>query len=140
MYKTVKKLLQNGWGDLRLNKMYPPTRVADGFREEYNDRKHKKGLDAMQSATQQTKYNSRYVANRMARTIGQVKMVRNMVETGADCTDVLIQLAAVRGQLDSICSSLMVQYAEQFAEAYRRTGDPELLEDFKAELAKAVKK
>ena len=34
----------------------------------------------------------------------------------------------------------MVQYAEQFAEAYRRTGDPELLEDFKAELAKAVKK
>lgn len=94
----------------------------------------------MQSATQQTKYNSRYVANRMARTIGQVKMVRNMVETGADCTDVLIQLAAVRGQLDSICSSLMVQYAEQFAEAYRRTGDPELLEDFKAELAKAVKK
>jgi hypothetical protein len=34
----------------------------------------------------------------------------------------------------------MVQYAEQFAEDYRRTGDPELLDDFKTELAKAVKK
>ena len=52
----------------------------------------------------------------------------------------MIQLAAVRGQLDSICSSLMVQYAEQFAEDYRRTGDPALLEAFKTDLGKAVKK
>ena len=90
--------------------------------------------------TPQTKYDSRYVANRMARAIGHVKLVKSMVESDADCTEVLIQLAAVRGQLDSICSSLMVQYAEQFAEDYRRTGNPELLDDFKAELAKAVKK
>ena len=88
----------------------------------------------------QTRYNSRYFANRIARTIGHVKLVKSMVESGADCTEVLIQLAAVRGQLDSICSNIMVQYAEQFAEDYRRTGDPELLDDFKTELAKAVKK
>ena len=94
----------------------------------------------MPHETPQTRYDSRYVANRIARTIGHVKLVKNMVEVGADCTDVLIQLAAVRGQLDSICSNLMVQYAEQFAEEYRRTGDPELLNDFTAELAKAVKK
>ena len=90
--------------------------------------------------TPQTKYDSRYVANRMARTIGHVKLVKSMVEAHADCTEVLIQLAAVRGQLDSICSNLMVQYAEQFAEDYRRRGDPSLLEDFKTELARAVKK
>ena len=34
----------------------------------------------------------------------------------------------------------MVQYAERFAEDTRRSGDPALLEDFKTELAKAVKK
>ena len=88
----------------------------------------------------QMRYDSRYVANRIARAIGHAKLVKNMVEADADCTEVLIQLAAVRGQLDSICSSLMVQYAEQFAENYRRTGDPVLLNDFKTELAKAVKK
>ena len=88
----------------------------------------------------QTKYDSRYFANRMARTIGHVKLVKSMVESGSDCTEVLIQLAAVRGQLDSISSSLMVQYAEQFAEDYRRTGDRELMDVFKTELAKAVKK
>ena len=90
--------------------------------------------------TPQSRYDSRYVANRMARAIGHVRLVKSMVEAGADCTEVLIQLAAVRGQLDSISSKLMVQYAEQFAEDYRCTGDPKLLEDFKTELAKAVKK
>ena len=94
----------------------------------------------MTHETPRTRYDARYVANRIARTIGHTKLVKGMVEAGADCTDVLIQLASVRGQLDSICSNLMVQYAEQFAEDYRRTGDPELLNEFKTELAKAVKK
>ena len=76
----------------------------------------------------------------MTRTIGYVKLVKSMVEFGAYCTEVPIQLAAARGQLDSICSRLMVQYAERFSEDYRHTGDPELLSDFKTELAKAVKK
>ena len=80
------------------------------------------------------------VLNRLSRAIGHLESVKRMVEDGRDCTEVLIQLAAVRGQLDSICSSLMVQYAEQFAEDYRRTGNTELLNDFKTELAKAIKK
>lgn len=87
-----------------------------------------------------SQYDTRYVANRIARAIGHVKLVRSMVEHGYDCTDVLIQLAAVRGQLDSICSSLMVQYTDQVAEEYRRTGDPAVLELFKAELTRSIKK
>lgn len=85
-------------------------------------------------------YDTHYIANRIARTIGHVRLVRSMVECNADCTEVLIQLAAVRGQLDSICSSIMAQYAEQFAEEYRRTGDEALIEQFKTELARAIRK
>lgn len=85
-------------------------------------------------------YDTRYIANRMARTIGHVKLVRSMVEAGADCTDVLIQLAAVQGQINSICGSLMAQYAEQVAEEYRRTGDPELLAAFRDEVYRTIKK
>ena len=94
----------------------------------------------MPHETLQTRYDAHDISARISRTIGHTRLVKNMVETDADCTEVLIQLAAVRGQLDSICSSLMVQYAENFAEEYRRTGDPELLADFKTELAKAIKK
>ena len=87
----------------------------------------------------QIRYDTRYVGNRISRAIGHVKLVKNMVESGTDCSDVLIQLAAVRGQLDSICSSIMTQYADQVAEEYRRSGDSELLEQFKAELSRAIK-
>ena len=100
----------------------------------------KKGLNVMPQETPKTRYDARYVANRMSRAIGQVRLVRNMVESGADCTEVLIQLAAVRGQLDSISGKLMEQYAEQFAEEYRKSGSPELLEEFKEELRRAIRK
>lgn len=41
------------------------------------------------------------VLNRMARAIGHMEKVRRMVEEDFDCSEVLIQLAAVRGALDS---------------------------------------
>ena len=85
-------------------------------------------------------YDTRYMASRISRAIGHVKLVRSMVEDGADCTEVLIQLASARGQLDSICSNLMAQYAESFAEEYRKTGDTALIEDFKVELNRAIRK
>lgn len=45
--------------------------------------------------------NQKAVLNRLSRAIGHLEKVRRMVETGEDCTDVLIQLAAVRSALDS---------------------------------------
>lgn len=94
----------------------------------------------MDTDKKQAQYDAHYMANRLSRAIGHIKLVRSMVEDGVDCTEVLIQLAAVRGQLDSICSSLMVQYAEQFAEEYRKTGDMALIDTFKAELNRAIRK
>ena len=34
----------------------------------------------------------------------------------------------------------MAQYAEQFAEEYRKTGDTALIDAFKAELSRAIRK
>ena len=94
----------------------------------------------MDNEKKQVQYDTHYIANRMARTIGHVRLVRSMVECDADCTEVLIQLAAVRGQLDSICSIIMAQYTEKFAEEYRRTGNEVLIEQFKTELVRAIRK
>ena len=93
----------------------------------------------MDRSNLKNQYDTRYLANRMARTIGHVKLVRSMVESGEDCTDVLVQLAAVRGQLDSICGYIMGQYAEQYAEEFRKTGDEKLVEQFKNDLARVMK-
>ena len=94
----------------------------------------------MDNEKKQVQYDTHYIANRMARTIGHVRLGRSMVECDADCTEVLIQLAAVRGQLDSICSIIMAQYTEKFAEEYRRTGNEVLIEQFKTELVRAIRK
>ena len=45
---------------------------------------------------------TREVINRLSRVIGHLEAVKTMVETGRDCSDVLIQLAAVRGAVSSI--------------------------------------
>ena len=44
---------------------------------------------------------TRAVLNRLSRAIGHLESVRRMVEDGRDCTEVLIQLAAVRSALNS---------------------------------------
>ena len=45
--------------------------------------------------------NQKAVVNRLARAIGHLEKVKRMVEEGHDCSEVLIQLAAVRSALDN---------------------------------------
>ena len=45
--------------------------------------------------------NQKAVVNRLARAIGHLDKVKRMVEEGYDCTEVLVQLAAVRSALDN---------------------------------------
>ena len=43
----------------------------------------------------------RAVMNRLARAIGHLESIRNMVERDADCSEVLIQLASVRSEINN---------------------------------------
>ena len=52
------------------------------------------------------------VLNRLARAIGHLEHVRKMVEDGQDCTDVLIQLAAVRSALSSTAKIILKDHIE----------------------------
>ena len=45
--------------------------------------------------------NQRAIVNRLARAIGHLNKVKRMVEEGCDCTEVLVQLAAVRSAIDN---------------------------------------
>ena len=41
------------------------------------------------------------IINRLSRAIGHMKAVKKMVEEGEDCSDVLIQLAAVKSAINN---------------------------------------
>ena len=45
--------------------------------------------------------NQKAVVNRLARAVGHLEKVKRMVEEGYDCSEVLVQLAAVRSALDN---------------------------------------
>ena len=52
------------------------------------------------------------VINRLARAIGHLESVKSMVENGRDCTEVLIQLAAVRSALSSTAKVILKDHLE----------------------------
>lgn len=49
-----------------------------------------------------THANTKAVVNRLARAIGHLESVKKMVEDGRDCSEVLIQIAAVRSAINNI--------------------------------------
>ena len=52
------------------------------------------------------------VTNRLARAIGHLEAVRKMVADGRDCSEVLIQLAAVRSALASTSRIILKDHME----------------------------
>ena len=55
---------------------------------------------------------SKAVINRLARAIGHLEKVKKMVEDDEDCTDVLMQLAAVRSALSSTARVILKDHLE----------------------------
>lgn len=46
--------------------------------------------------------NTRAVVNRMARIIGHMESIKRMVEDGRDCSEVLVQIAAVKSAMNNV--------------------------------------
>ncbi len=56
--------------------------------------------------------NTKAVINRLSRAAGHVNAVKKMVEEGRDCSDVLIQLAAVRAELTNVGKLVLKDHIE----------------------------
>ena len=68
---------------------------ADHNHEHAHSHDHAEGHGHMHENTQA-------VLNRLSRAIGHLESVRKMVENGRDCSEVLIQIAAVRAAITNI--------------------------------------
>ena len=55
---------------------------------------------------------TRQVINRLARAIGHLESVKRMVEDGRDCSEVLVQLAAVRAALGNAGKLIIKDHIE----------------------------
>ena len=70
----------------------------------------------------------RRIVNRLSRSIGHLESVKRMVEDGKDCADVLVQLAAVRAELNSTGKQLLKEHMEHCIVEAVEQQDTEALE------------
>lgn len=74
------------------------------------------------------------VLNRLSRAIGHMESIRRMVEEGRDCSEVLIQLSAVKAAINNTGKVILQDHIEHCIVDAIESGDHEALE----ELNKAI--
>ena len=85
--------------------------------------------DGKKQVHSHTHTHTKAVLNRLARAIGHLISVRGMVEQGRDCSEVLIQLAAVRSEISKTCEVILKDHLEHCVVDAIATGDMEALEE-----------
>ncbi len=83
--------------------------------------------------------NQKAVLNRLARAIGHLEKVRRMVEEGYDCSEVLIQLAAVRSALDNTGKVILKDHLRHCIVDAVAAGDETAIDDLCQAIDKFMK-
>ena len=73
--------------------------------------------------------NQKAVINRLARALGHLEKVKRMVEEGYDCTEVLVQLAAVRSALDNTGKVILQDHLRHCMVDAVAGGDEDAIDD-----------
>ncbi len=79
------------------------------------------------------------VSNRLARAIGHLQKVKQMVESGDDCSDVLIQLAAVKSAINNTGKVILKDHMEHCIVHALEDGNIEMIEELNNAIDKFIK-
>lgn len=83
--------------------------------------------------------NRKAVVNRLARAIGHLEKVKRMVEEDCDCSEVLVQLAAVRAALDGAGKVILQDHIRHCMVDAVKAGDESAIEDLCVAIDKFMK-
>ena len=83
--------------------------------------------------------NQKAVINRLSRAIGHLEKVKRMVEEGHDCSEVLVQLAAVRSALDNTGKVILQDHLRHCMVEAVAAGDQDAIEDLCEAINKFMK-
>ena len=81
----------------------------------------------------------REVSNRLARAIGHLQKVKQMVEADEDCSDVLIQLAAVKSAINNTGKVILKDHMEHCIVHAVEDGDTEMIDELNKAIDKFMK-
>lgn len=83
--------------------------------------------------------NTKAVLNRMSRAIGHMEAIKTMIADGRDCSEVLIQIAAVRSAINNIGKIILEDHINHCVVDAVETGDKQVLEDLQDAINKFIK-
>ena len=86
-----------------------------------------------------THENTKAVLNRLSRAIGHLQSVRKMVEDGRDCSEVLVQIAAVRSAIDNVGKVILQDHLKHCIVEAASQGDQKAIDDLCEAIDKYMK-
>ena len=79
------------------------------------------------------------IINRMSRAIGHMESIKKMVEEERDCSDILIQISAVRSAINNVGKIILQDHINNCVVDAVETGDKKVLEDLNSAVDKFLK-
>jgi len=79
------------------------------------------------------------VINRMSRVIGHMESIKRMVEEGRDCSEILIQLSAVRAAINNVGKIVLQDHINNCLIEAVEAGDKKPIEDLNNAISKFLK-
>lgn len=83
--------------------------------------------------------NTKAVLNRMSRAIGHMESVKRMVEEGRDCSEILIQISAVKSAINNIGKLILKDHISHCVVDAVEENDLEVLEELNDAIDKFIK-
>ena len=78
------------------------------------------------------------VLNRMSRLIGHLESIKTMISDGRDCSEVLIQISAVRSALDGVSKVILKDHIEHCIMDAVKENDMEAIEQLNKVIDKLI--
>lgn len=83
--------------------------------------------------------NAKAVINRLSRLIGHLESVKKMVEDGRDCSEVLVQLAAVKSAINNVSKVILQDHIRHCIVDAVEDNDQQALDDLCSAIDKFMK-
>lgn len=83
--------------------------------------------------------NTKAVLNRISRAIGHLESVKKMIAEGRDCSEVLVQIAAVRSAINNVGKVILEDHIRHCIVDAVEEGDAEMIDSLCEAIDKFVK-
>ncbi|MBO5031393.1 MAG: metal-sensing transcriptional repressor [Lachnospiraceae bacterium] len=98
-----------------------------------HEQMHESGIEHTHTHTHTE---TKAVLNRMSKIIGHMESIKTMVENGRDCSEVLIQLAAVKSAIGGVSRVILKDHIDHCIIDAVKENDTESIEELKKAIDK----